>query len=155
MSKIKLVVSAISYICLTGCVSTSSQNIVEQDWASVALPTNILAKGAWQLKEQNSDSFNYEGKDAGFSSKWHDNHIRGWLGPGATHFSSNHSDVIDGNLVLHATPVPAPKQGKTVNYGGFKSKKTVYAGFVTAKENIEYPVYVEANLKRFYKTFSN
>ena len=132
---------------LSGCTLTQQFSAENDDWSAIPLPANIQAKEQWQLKKNNSDNFNYVGKSEAFYQKWHDNHIRGWLGPGATYFSAEHSDVKNGLLVLRASPVPTHKQGKTIDYGNFKSKKTIYAGFVTAKENIEYPVYVEASLK--------
>ena len=122
-------------------------SLVAEDWKKVALPEQITKTTNWQLQPNVSDSFNYSAKNEAFFKKWHDNHIRGWLGPGATHFSSSHSYIDDNKLVLTSSPVPADKQGTMVNYDGFKSKKTIYTGFVTAKELIQYPVYVEASLK--------
>ncbi|MGJ8694487.1 MAG: family 16 glycosylhydrolase [Thalassotalea sp.] len=146
------IVTLLSSSLIVACAATnnneqaSNENQVN-DWQAIALPAAVLAKGEWQLKEQNSDSFAYSGKNSAFFTKWHDNHMRGWLGPGATYFNAEHSDVIDGKLVLSAAPVPPEKQGKVKNYGKFNSKKTVFTGFVTAKETITYPVYVEASLK--------
>ena len=120
---------------------------IKQDWQNIPLPEVVSNRGEWRLKSENSDSFNYQGKTSEFNNKWHDNHIRDWKGPGATHFSAQHSDVEEGKLVLSASPVPEGKQGSIVNYGKFESKKTIYTGFVTAKVLINYPVFVEASLK--------
>ena len=104
-----IVVSTLSLALISGCKTTVEKSVDKHDWAEFTLPKELLEEGQWELKESNSDSFNYSGKTVGFFNKWHDNHVRGWLGPGATHFSDEHSDVNNGYLVLNATPVPEHK----------------------------------------------
>lgn len=133
---------------LFGCVSADKADTsVVDDFNTISLPSTVLDKANWNLIDEHSDSFNYDGKTAAFYTKWHDNHVRGWKGPGATYFSSDHSDVVDGKLVLSAARVPESEQGEVIKYDRFNSKKTIYTGFVTAKTTIEYPVYIEASLK--------
>lgn len=138
---------AVCVFGLSGCSLSESSQSVKTDWQGVPLPSHISTTSNWMLLDQFSDSFNYSGKSAEFYDKWHDNHIRGWKGPGATYFSAEHSKLVDGRLVLSAESVPEIAQGKVVDYGDFKSKKTIYTGFVTAKENIQYPIFVEASMK--------
>lgn len=145
------IASVISAGFLVACASvppTSEPTASLAIFEKMALPTEVVAQGRWQLDADLSDDFIYpSGKNGQFFKKWHDNHMRGWKGPGATYFSAEHSSVNNGLLVLSAAPVPEKAQGKAVNYGNFVSKKTVYTGFVTAKKTIQYPVYVEAKMK--------
>ncbi len=137
-------------MCMSGLSACSLSELTKSekaDWHDVPLPSQMQAAQNWQLVDDFSDNFSYTTKNAAFFSKWHDNHIRGWKGPGATYFSAKHSDLVNGRLVLSAESVPESAQGKVVNYGDFKSKKTIYTGFVTAKKNIEYPIFVEASMK--------
>lgn len=138
---------AVSVLGLSGCSISDSSPSVKADWHGVPLPSQMQLLQNWQLVDDFSDNFSYVAKNAEFYSKWHDNHIRGWKGPGATYFSAAHSELVNGQLVLSASSVPESAQGKVVDYGDFKSKKTIYTGFVTAKKNIEYPIFVEANMK--------
>ncbi|MGJ8680326.1 family 16 glycosylhydrolase [Paraglaciecola sp.] len=135
------------FATLFSCSNSSINHINKPDWDGLSLPSNVGKLDNWQLITKVSDNFNYSGKTAEFNQKWHDNHARGWKGPGATYFSAKHSQLLDGNLVLSSAVVPEPEQGKIVDYGNFKSKKTIYTGFVTAKESITYPIYVEASMK--------
>ncbi|MCF2948208.1 family 16 glycosylhydrolase [Paraglaciecola aquimarina] len=132
---------------LSSCSYSGINHTNGLGWQDVSLPENINSTAKWELIDEVSDNFNYVGKTAEFYDKWHDNHIRGWKGPGATYFSAQHSALENGLLVLSASAVPEPQQGKPADYGGFKSKKTIYTGFVTAKRNIEYPIFVEASMK--------
>ncbi|WP_232824660.1 family 16 glycosylhydrolase [Algibacillus agarilyticus] len=146
--KIASIITTVGLLTACNHLQNSETQITQAaDWQAVPLPSEISARGEWQLFDALSDSFNYQGKTSHFYNKWHDNHIRGWKGPGATYFSAEHSDVLAGNLVLTASPVPEEQQGKVIDYGNFKSRKTIYTGFVTAKHTIEYPIYIEAKLK--------
>ncbi|WP_440875074.1 family 16 glycosylhydrolase [Thalassotalea sp. PLHSN55] len=140
---------------VVACKSPINNSTEQNDWLQVELPTSLQERGAWQLIEDNSDSFSYTGKTAEFYRKWHDKHLRGWLGPGATYFSAEHSDVVEGKLVLSASPVPADKQGKVKDYGKLKSSKKVFTGFVTGKKAIQYPVFIEAKLKISHLALAN
>jgi agarase len=136
-----------SFFSMAGCSYTPINTTNSPDWQGVPLPNHISSSSNWTLLDQFSDNFNYSGKSAEFYDKWHDNHIRGWKGPGATYFSAEHSKLVDGRLVLSAESVPERAQGEVVDYGDFNSKKTIYTGFVTAKKTITYPIFVEASMK--------
>lgn len=133
--------------CTVEPVAKFSPNDLTVDWQFVDMPPALKNEGHWELLEQHSDNFNYSGKNSTFHRKWFDNHIRGWKGPGATYFSAQHSDVKNGMLVLRSETVPLSAQGEVIHYGDFATKKTIHTGFVTAKEVIQYPVYIEAKLK--------
>ncbi len=106
-----------------------------QDWQGIPIPANPGNGKVWQIQNQHSDDFNYNGKNSTFKSKWLDNHRGGWSGPGETQFSSNHSDVTGGNLRI--------KAGRVTNI----PKKTVYCGHVTTKTPVVYPVYTEVRMR--------
>lgn len=106
-----------------------------QDWSGVSIPANAGSGKVWQIQNQHSDDFNYNGKNGTFRGKWLDNHRAGWSGPGETLFSSNHSDVTGGKLRI--------KAGRVTNRPG----KTVYCGHVTTKNPVMYPVFTEVRMK--------
>ncbi|MFS4467913.1 beta-agarase [Maribacter sp. 2210JD10-5] len=88
----------------------------------------------WGFVDSHSDDFNYSGKDNGeFVSKWNDTYFNAWLGPGLTEWTSNNSDVVDGNLVIQSS-----RKAET---------EKVYCGVITAKEKIIYPIYSEVRAK--------
>lgn len=109
--------------------------VYAQDWSGISVPANAGAGKIWQLQSQHSDDFNYNGKNATFNGKWLDNHRAGWSGPGETQFSSNHSDVSGGSLLI--------KAGRVTNISG----KTVYCGHVTTKTPVIYPVFTEVRMR--------
>ncbi|WP_281991337.1 T9SS type A sorting domain-containing protein [Aquimarina aggregata] len=106
-----------------------------QDWKNVPIPANPGTGKVWQIQNQHSDDFNYNGKNATFNSKWLDNHRAGWSGPGETQFSANHSAVTGGNLQI--------KAGRVTNIQG----KTTFCGHVTTKTPVIYPVFTEVRMK--------
>ncbi|GLR71810.1 extracellular agarase [Agaribacter marinus] len=138
---------ALSLLFISACETAVNDRKDIHDWQDIPLPDKLNTQHNWQLVDEVSDSFNYQQKSNDFNDKWHDNHIRGWKGPGATYFDSNHSAIENGKLVLSASPVPESQQGEIIDYGDIQSKKTIFTGFVTAKTLIKYPIYVEASLK--------
>ena len=90
-------------------------------------------KQTWELEADFSDEFNYEGKNAEFKKKWKDTYFNGWRGPGLTEWTSNNSDVKDGNLIVSASRKP--------------NTNRVYCGVITSKEEIIYPIYTEVRAK--------
>ncbi|MEM9338449.1 MAG: family 16 glycosylhydrolase [Bacteroidota bacterium] len=106
-----------------------------QDWVDVPIPAAAGNGRIWKIQEQHSDDFNYSGKGTEFISKWLDNHRTGWSGPGETQFSSDYSDVNDGNLKI--------KAGRATGIEG----KTVFCGHVTSKTSVIYPVFTEVSMK--------
>jgi len=87
----------------------------------------------WTLDTKFSDEFNYEGKNAEFKKNWNDTYFNGWRGPGFTEWTSNNSDVKDGNLIIMASRKP--------------NTKRVYCGVITSKDEIKYPIYTEVRAK--------
>ena len=135
----------------------TASHVFAYDWNNLPVPAKAGVNKVWVLDEEQSDDFNYKAKkmpflffffnQSPFAQKWYDNHIRGWDGPGATLFSSKHSYIENGKLVLKAERVPEDKQGEPFTDSGLTTTKKVYAPFVTAKKTVKWPVYVEARMK--------
>ncbi|MEH0152627.1 family 16 glycosylhydrolase [Limibacter armeniacum] len=104
-----------------------------QDWKDMKVPAPAGEGMKWELQEQFSDDFNYEGKGAEFEQNWKDVYFNKWLGPGLTEWNNGHSEVTGGNLQIKASR----KSGTD----------KVYCGVVTSKETVMYPVYMEASIK--------
>lgn len=148
----KMICTAVASAALIGGASTG----FAYDWEDLSIPVNAGINKVWVLDDEQSDDFNYKAKSSRFLflfeqspfvKKWHDNHIRGWSGPGATLFSSDHSYIENGKLVLKAERVPKNKQGKSFTDAGYTTTKKVYTAFVTAKKLLHWPVYAEARIK--------
>ena len=93
-------------LLLIGCVLTST-NLMANDWDAIPLPVAPDNGKVWQLQEAYSDSFNYTGKPAAFTSKWNDTYFNSWTGPGLTYWQRDESWVSDGNLIInHEYPNP-------------------------------------------------
>jgi len=126
---------AIAYAaCLVGCASTPSPE--PADWDAYPVPADAGDGYVWELLPL-SDEFNYtaEATDKGpeFTDRWVDTYHNAWLGPGLTEWQRDHSWVANGNLVIGASRKPGADQ--------------VYAGIISSKETVQYPVYVEARVK--------
>ncbi|MDO6612296.1 RICIN domain-containing protein [Shewanella sp. 1_MG-2023] len=113
-------------------LSTVSHTVMSADWDSIPLPAEAGNGLVWQLNENYSDSFNYSGKNATFTSKWNDTYFNAWEGPGLTRWSSNESWVSDGNLIISASR---------------KAPNLVNAGVITSKTKVKYPIFLEASIK--------
>lgn len=111
------------------CLSTVA---FAQDWRNIPVPANPGSGFTWQLQNNFSDDFNYNGKTNQFSSKWRDGYFNAWTGPGLTQWQSNHSNVSGGNLVIRASRNGANR---------------VNCGVVTSKTKVTYPIFMEANIK--------
>lgn len=104
-----------------------------QDWNTIDVPANPGVGMTWELDSSHSDSFNYNGKGSEFNQNWEDNYINGWDGPGLSKFSSNHSEVNNGNLIIKAARVPGTNK--------------VFCGVISSPEALMYPVYMEISMK--------
>ncbi|AUS06215.1 family 16 glycosylhydrolase [Pseudotamlana carrageenivorans] len=87
----------------------------------------------WTLQPQVSNEFNFDGgKEASeFTTDWKDGYINSWTGPGITQYSYEQSDIVDGELVYHAT------------IEGEKIK----TGCISSKAAVTYPMYMEVRVK--------
>ena len=104
-----------------------------QDWSNTPVPANPGQGMKWELQENYSDDFNYNGKGDQFNSKWRDRYFNGWNGPGLTEWRSNEAVVTNGNLQIKASRKPGTNK--------------VYCGVVTSKTKVIYPIYMEASIK--------
>lgn len=116
---------------MMGCTSTDLA-----EWDAYPVPADPGEGHVWQLQPL-SDDFNYAAspadKSVQFADKWVDTYHNAWLGPGLTEWRTDHSWVADGHLVIAASRKPGTDQ--------------VYAGIISSKETVIYPIYVEANVK--------
>jgi agarase len=122
-------------LLLTGLLSglLCTINSFASDWEGFPVPADAGEGKVWQLQKSHSDDFNYQGKNQQFKSIWKDNYMHNWKGPGLTHFSNEHSDVYQGNLVLKAS-----RRGGT---------EKVNTGIISSLTPVTYPVYMEASIK--------
>jgi len=104
-----------------------------QDWSNTPIPANPGAGKVWQLQQNFSDDFNYNGKNSTFTSKWNDTYFNGWTGPGLTHWTTGSSSVSNGKLVIGASRRSGTNK--------------VNCGVVTSKTKVIYPIYMEARIK--------
>ncbi|AWB66240.1 hypothetical protein C2869_07230 [Saccharobesus litoralis] len=128
---------AASTLLLSGCFTTTNDSTKntesKPDWHSEPIPATLDKNQSWQLIEEFSDSFNYQGKSAEFTQNWQDKYMSGWRGPGLTEWSTNNSNIANGNLVLSASRKP--------------NSNRVNTGIVTSKQPVTYPVFIEAKIK--------
>ncbi|WP_299570901.1 RICIN domain-containing protein [uncultured Shewanella sp.] len=124
----------INLIHATTLLTTSALSSVcfAADWDNIPLPADPGNGLVWQLNDQYSDSFNYQGKTSTFTSKWNDTYFNAWEGPGLTRWNSGESWVSDGNLIISASR---------------KAPNLVNAGVITSKTKVKYPIFLEANIK--------
>ena len=104
-----------------------------QDWRGIPVPADAGNGRTWQIDNALSRDFNQSTKSAALGNAWQDRYINGWRGPGLTQFSSNHTSVGGGHLILSAARVP--------------NTNRVYCGVATTKGTVRYPVFVEASIK--------
>uniref|UniRef100_A0A540VHM3 Family 16 glycosylhydrolase n=2 Tax=Litorilinea aerophila TaxID=1204385 RepID=A0A540VHM3_9CHLR len=119
-------------------VAMNRERPASQHWEWDIYPVPVAPGDGyrWELLPM-SDDFNYtapaDDKGPQFTQKWQDTYHNPWTGPGLTEWQRNHSWVEGGHLVIAASRKPNSKQ--------------VYAGIITSKERVIYPVYVEARAK--------
>ncbi|GAB4570167.1 MAG: family 16 glycosylhydrolase [Anaerolineae bacterium] len=106
------------------------------EWDEYPIPVDPGDGYKWELLPL-SDDFNYSApadeKGPEFTSKWKDTYHNAWKGPGLTEWRRDHSWVENGHLVIAASRKP--------------DSNRVYAGIITSKQRVRYPLYVEARAK--------
>ena len=107
--------------------------LAAQDWSGRPVPATPPPGTRWQLDAAHSDDFNYNGKNATFTSKWKDTYFNGWTGPGLTHWTRGSSSISNGKLVIGASRRSGTNK--------------VNCGVVTSKTKVKYPIYMEARIK--------
>ncbi|MEM1109468.1 MAG: family 16 glycosylhydrolase [Planctomycetota bacterium] len=103
------------------------------DWAKIPVPAKPGPGMGWKLDRGLSVDFNAPNKKRALGRGWVDRYINGWRGPGLGEFSSDHSTIEDGKLVLRA-------ERNTSN-------GRVFCGVASSTRPVEYPVFVEAKLQ--------
>ncbi|WKB81970.1 beta-agarase [Cellulophaga lytica] len=108
----------------------------EVNWKTIPVPAEAGEGNVWEFQNM-SDSFDYEAeaanKGAEFDAKWTDFYHNQWSGPGLTEWKRDHSLVKDGYLQMVASRVP--------------NSNKIHLGCITSKEQVIYPVYIEAYVK--------
>ena len=123
--------------------------LAQHDWDNYEVPANAGVGKTWQLQEV-SDDFNYDSpadtKSAEFSERWTDFFHNGWSGPKPTVWQRDHVYVEDGKLKLKASRVEG--ENVTFDYNGTSTTlPATRLGCITSKQRIQYPVYIECNVK--------
>ena len=115
-----------------------SLNAIGQDWEGIPVPADAGTGYKWQLQESVSDNFNYyaeaESKGDTFNSKWKDSYVNGWTGGSNTTWRPDQSYVNGSMLILDANREPG-------------TTDAVYAGSISARQTVVYPVFIETNAK--------
>lgn len=115
---------------------TMQANQQPKEWDIYPVPADPGKGYTWQLLPL-SDDFNYtaEATDKGpeFTAKWKDTYHNSWQGPGLTQWRRDHSWVKNGHLVIAASRKPGTRK--------------VYAGIITSRERVIYPLYVETRAR--------
>lgn len=108
----------------------------QYDWSEFPVPAQAGDGMKWELQAQ-SDEFNYDApadnKGATFLSKWSEGYHNGWLGPGPTKWTDNHTMVEEGEFRIIASREQS--SGKTL------------LGCIHSNTQVIYPVFVEARAK--------
>ncbi|XPF96226.1 hypothetical protein ACM9HF_09525 [Colwellia sp. RE-S-Sl-9] len=125
------------------CLLTFAFSASAADWSEYPVPAKLDKGQTWQL-DPLSDDFNYnapaKGKSNEFFSRWKEGYIGAWSGPGKTVWEPLHSSVKDGKLVLIASRVP-------LDYPEKEKAGGVFAGSITSKKSVLYPIFMEARVK--------
>ena len=166
MKKIVLLLVIASFV-ITGCSKSSSgkttteqkdvkeeivndkeeeveEEVVTETWISIPVPADAGSDMKWEFQESISDDFEYEAqpsnKGAIFLDKWDDWYHNAWSGPGSTTWSRDHSSVENGTLKLTASRFETDR---------------VNAGIIHSNQTVQYPVYIEANIKIMNSVLAN
>ncbi|WP_282133445.1 family 16 glycosylhydrolase [Cellulophaga baltica] len=106
------------------------------DWKTIPVPADAGTGNVWEFQEL-SDDFDYDApadaKGTEFDKKWTDFYHNQWKGPGLTEWRRENSLVADGNLQMIANRA--------------EGSNKINLGCITSKEQVVYPVYIEANVK--------
>ncbi|GAA4934414.1 family 16 glycosylhydrolase [Algibacter agarivorans] len=131
------------FSCSASQDTTSQSGTNENQDLVIKFNNGVIAKSiaknypelnqTWQIEAVFSDEFNYEGKNSEFEKNWNDTYFNGWRGPGLTEWTSNNSDVKNGNLIISASRKP--------------NTNRVYCGVITSKKEVKYPIYTEVRAK--------
>lgn len=122
----------------------TSINAVSQDWDGIPVPPTLENGDTWVLQSDVSDDFNYSApaanKGTTFLNKWDDWYHNTWTGPASTVWSRTLSTVEGGELKLTAARYQTDK---------------VNAGIIHSNKTVQYPVYIEANIKIMNSVLAN
>ena len=127
-----------SVVTNTASNEEESQKTTEAQvtWKTIPVPADPGAGNVWEFQEI-SDDFEYDApandKASTFANKWTDFYHNQWTGPGLTIWRRDHSLVKDGYLQLIANRV--------------ENSNKINLGCITSKQQVLYPVYVEASIK--------
>ncbi|MDO6720742.1 beta-agarase [Psychrosphaera sp. 1_MG-2023] len=121
-------------ILLSACAVIAPLQV--NDWNDYPIPAIPPDGMIWELSDM-SDDFNYtapaKGKSEEFHQRWTEGFINAWNGPGLTEWHPEYSEVKNGYL--------------RITTGRNETNGNVFAGSITSKQSIEYPVYMEVRAK--------
>lgn len=117
-------------------VLMTSPSALAADWDAYPVPADPGEGKTWQLLPL-SDDFNYAapaaGKSEEFYRRWKEGFINPWIGPGLTEWNDAYSHVTNGCLAIVVGRKPGTRK--------------VYAGSITSKETLRYPLFMETRAK--------
>ena len=118
---------------------------IEITWITMDIPADAGEGKIWEFQTAISDNFEYEApaddKGSDFTEKWDDWYHNAWTGPEPTLWKRDHSFVSNNELHITASRETG--------------KNSTYAGIITSKQRVTYPVYVEARVKIMNSTLAN
>ncbi len=143
-----------SLIILAGASTYAQRNDMGFDFDNTDLPSEVQALSDWTVMSSASDDFNYANKtNTKFTDTWAERYLPdpGFVGPGQTRWvQRNPSDAMDpgvikvnaGNLEIRAYP----GANNTLSSEP-KKDRFIQCGVVTGKNQVKYPIYMEARIK--------
>ncbi len=138
---------ATSLLALTPCQAETKG----YDWDKYEIPVKIEKGEKWTLLTNVSDDFNYtakaNNKGKQFFSKWEDYYHSNWSGPAPTIWQRDHSYVEGGELKMKVSRPKNVEQKKTSSGAVTKMMDGTYAGCISSKDLVKYPVFVETRMK--------
>ena len=118
----------------------------QYDWDNVDIFANPGPGMIWKLQSDVSDDFNYDEPGVPWvdtlGGKWINYYHSNWSGPKPTLWKRDHVYVDDGKFKIRSSRI----QGDSVTVDGQRLALT-YLGCATNVTQVQYPVYIEANVK--------
>lgn len=118
----------------------------QYDWDGIMVPPSPGAGMVWELQDTVSDDFNYYSAPSNFpntiNGKWINWYHNNWSGPLPTKWRRDHVNVENGYMKI----ISSRTAGDSVTVSG-QRLATTNLGCATSTTKVQYPVYVEAQVK--------
>ena len=131
------------FIIAINCIGSIA---IAQDWNGIPVPADAGLGNSWVLQQDVSDDFNYTSAPTTavntINGKWINWYHNAWSGPLPTVWKRDHVKVENGNFQIMTSRTP----GDSTVVNGTKLA-TINLGCATSTTRVQYPVYIEANVK--------